>query len=140
MGMMGQGIVLMISGMGIVYAFLYIMILVCEKTSKFVSKYDHLIPDEPKKVRKAPAATQAKAPVTSAAAPTQGTQVTAPVPGMILRITAQNGQEVVKDDEILVMDVMKMETPITAPCSGKVTILAAQTDKVSTDDIVAVIS
>jgi biotin carboxyl carrier protein len=116
------------------------MILVCEKTSKFVSKYDHLIPDEPKKVRKAPAATQAKAPVTSAAAPTQGTQVTAPVPGMILRITAQNGQEVVKDDEILVMDVMKMETPITAPCSGKVTILAAQTDKVSTGDIVAVIS
>ena len=49
MGMLGQGIVLMVAGMGIVYAFLYIMIIVCEKASKFVSKYDYLVPDEPKR-------------------------------------------------------------------------------------------
>ena len=140
MGMLGQGIVLMVAGRGIVYAFLYIMIIVCEKASKFVSKYDYLVPDEPKKARKAPAAATAKSSAAPVATPSEGTQVTAPVPGMVLRITAQNGQEVAKDDEILVMDVMKMETPITAPCAGRVTILAAQADKVATGDVVAVIA
>lgn len=140
MAIMGQGIVLMIAGMVIVYVFLYIMIIVCEKASRFISKFDYLVPDEPKKARKAPApAVSASAPVAKAAAPSEGTQVTAPVPGMVLRITAQNGQEVAKDDEILVMDVMKMETPITAPCAGRVSILVAQTDKVATGDVLAVV-
>jgi sodium pump decarboxylase gamma subunit len=136
---MGQGIVLMIAGMGIVYVFLYIMIIVCQKASRFVSKFDYLVPDEPKKVRKASAPAASSAPVAKAVAPSEGAQVTAPVPGMVLRITAQNGQEVAKDDEILVMDVMKMETPITAPCAGKVSILVAQTDKVATGDVLAVV-
>ena len=140
MAIMGQGIVLMIAGMGIVYVFLYIMIIVCEKASKLVSKFDYLVPDEPKKVRKAPApAASASAPVAKVAAPSEGTQVTAPVPGMVLRITAQNGQEVAKDDEILVMDVMKMETPVTAPCDGTVTVLVNATDKVATGDVLATI-
>ena len=139
MAIMGQGIVLMIAGMGIVYVFLYIMIIVCKKASRFVSKFDYLVPDEPKKVRKASAPAASSAPVAKAVAPSEGTQVTAPVPGMVLRITAQNGQEVAKDDEILVMDVMKMETPITAPCAGKVSILVAQTDKVATGDVLAVV-
>ena len=139
MAIMGQGIVLMIAGMGIVYVFLYIMIIVCQKASRFVSKFDYLVPDEPKKVRKASAPVASSAPVAKAAAPSEGTQVTAPLPGMVLRVTAQNGQEVAKDDEILVMDVMKMETPITAPCAGKVSILVAQTDKVATGDVLAVV-
>ena len=139
MDLIGQGIVLMIAGMGIVYAFLYILIIVCGKASKIVSKYGHLVPDEPKKTRmvSTPAATSAPATV---AAPSDGTQVTAPVPGMVLRITAQNGRQVAKDDEILVMDVMKMETPVTAPCAGKVSVLVAQTDKVATGDVLAVIA
>ena len=139
MDLIGQGIVLMIAGMGIVYAFLYILIIVCGKASKIVSKYGHLVPDEPKKTRmvSTPAATSAPATV---AAPSDGTQVTAPVPGMVLRITAQNGRQVAKDDEILVMDVMKMETPITAPCAGKVSVLVAQADKVATGDVLSVIA
>ena len=140
MDLIGQGIVLMIAGMGIVYAFLYIMIIACRTASKIVSKYDHLVPDEPKKSRKAPSPAAAASPVATATAPIDGTQVTAPVPGMVLRITAQNGQEVAKDDEILVMDVMKMETPVTAPCAGKVSLLVAQTDKVATGDVLAVIA
>lgn len=139
MAIMGQGIVLMIAGMGIVYVFLYIMIIVCGKASGFVSKFDYLVPDEPKKVRKSPAPAASSTPVVKAVAPGEGTQVTAPVPGMVLRVTAQNGQEVAKDDELLVMDVMKMETPITAPCAGKVSILVAQTDKVATGDVLAVV-
>ena len=140
MGLIGQGIVLMIAGMGIVYAFLYIMIIACRTASKIVSKYDHLVPDEPKKTRKTPSPATAASPVATASAPSDGTQVTAPVPGMVLRITAQNGQKVAKDDEILIMDVMKMETPVTAPCAGNVSILVAQTDKVATGDVLAVIA
>ena len=44
-----------------------------------------------------------------------------------------------KGDEILVMDVMKMETPVTAPCDGTVTLSVAATDKVATGDVLAVI-
>ena len=140
MDLIGQGIVLMVAGMGIVYAFLYILIIACGKASKIVSKYDYLVPEEPKKTRKAPVPTVITSSAVTVTAPSDGTQVTAPVPGMVLRITAQNGQEVAKDDEILVMDVMKMETPVTAPCAGKVSILVAQTDKVSTGDVLAVIA
>ena len=38
------------------------------------------------------------------------------------------------------MDVMKMETPISAPCDGIVTITVAATDKVATGGVVAVIA
>ncbi len=80
-----------------------------------------------------------KAAPAAAAAPAGGQEVKAPVPGMVLRVTAQNGQSVAKGDEILVMDVMKMETPVTAPCDGTVTVLVSQTDKVATGDVLAVI-
>ena len=68
-----------------------------------------------------------------------GTEVKAPVPGTVLRITAQTGTKVAKGDEILVMDVMKMETPVTAPCDGTVTLNVAATDKVATGDTLAVV-
>ena len=80
-----------------------------------------------------------KAAPAAAAAPAGGQDVKAPVPGMVLRVTAQNGQSVAKGDELLVMDVMKMETPVTAPCDGTVTVLVSQTDKVATGDVLAVI-
>ena len=79
-----------------------------------------------------------KAPA-AAAAPAGGQEVKAPVPGTILRVTASNGQKVAKGDEILVMDVMKMETPVTAPCDGTVTVTVNATDKVATGDTLAVI-
>ena len=63
----------------------------------------------------------------------------APVPGTVLRVSAANGQTVAKGDELLVMDVMKMETPVSAPCDGTVTVMVAATDKVATGDVLAVI-
>ena len=86
---------------------------------------------------KAEAGLKAAAP--AAAAPAGGTEVKAPVPGTVLRVSATNGQDVAEGDEILVMDVMKMETPIKAPCAGKVTVTVNATDKVATGDVVAVI-
>jgi len=80
-----------------------------------------------------------KAAAPAAAAPAGGTEVKSPVPGTILRVSVQSGNSVAKGDEILVMDVMKMETPVTAPCDGKVTLMVGATDKVATGDVLAVI-
>ena len=135
---MGQGLVLMVAGMTIVYLFLWLLIVVVKHSNRFVVKFDCLIPDDPKPKRKAvqaPVASSAPA----AAVPSVGTEVKAPVPGTVLRLTASNGQQVHKGDELLVMDVMKMETPISAPCDGTVTITVAATDKVATGGVVAVI-
>jgi len=139
MAVMGQGLVLMIAGMGIVYVFLYVLIVVSRRASAFVSKYDYLIPDEqPKKVRKA-AVSVPTASAAPAAAPADGESVKAPVPGTVLRLTATNGQVVSEGDELLVMDVMKMETPVNAPKAGKVSINVAVMDKVATGDVLAII-
>ena len=140
MELMGQGLVLMISGMGIVYVFLYVLIFVSDWSSRFVSRFEAILPDDkPKKKAHAamPATPQAgtiQPPVSASGEP-----VTAPVPGMVLRLTASEGQSVAKGDEILVMDVMKMETPITAPCAGTVSLKVAVMDKVATGETVALI-
>ena len=130
---------LMVFGMTVVYLFLWLMIVVVKHSSRFVVKFDYLIPDDPKPKRKA-----VRAPVASSASaatvPSGGTEVKAPVPGTVLRLTASNGQQVHKGDELLVMDVMKMETPISAPCDGTVTITVAATDKVATGATVAVVA
>jgi sodium pump decarboxylase gamma subunit len=57
MELMGQGVVLMIAGMAIVYAFLFLLIWVANGASRLVSRFDHIIPDnEPKKRKNPPAA------------------------------------------------------------------------------------
>ena len=130
---------LMVAGMTIVYLFLWLLVVVVKHSNRFVVKFDCLIPDDPKPKRKAvqaPAASSASA----ASVPSGGTEVKAPVPGTVLRLTASNGQQVHKGDELLVMDVMKMETPISAPCDGTVTITVAATDKVATGATVAVVA
>ena len=53
MAIMGQGLVLMAAGMGIVYLFLMVLIVVSKVGCRMVSKFDYLLPDETP--RKAPA-------------------------------------------------------------------------------------
>ena len=141
MELMGQGLVLMIAGMAIVYAFLFLLIWVSDGASRLVSRFDHIIPDaEPKRQKKRPAAVEVKSAAGAVAStPAAGTDVKAPVPGTGLRLTAADGQNGAEGDELLVMDVMKMETPITAPCAGRVAIRVAVMDKVATGDIVAIV-
>ena len=80
------------------------------------------------------------APSAPAAGAGNGTEVKASVPGSILRVTVNVGDAVNEGDELLVMDVMKMEQPVAAPCSGTVqSIVVAQTDKVNTGDVLVVI-
>lgn len=58
MAIMGQGLVLMIAGMGIVYLFLCVLIVVAKAASNFVQRFAYILPDaEPKKQPAAAAAT-----------------------------------------------------------------------------------
>ena len=77
-----------------------------------------------------------------AAAPSggAGTEVKASVPGSVLRVNVKQGDTVAEGDELLVMDVMKMEQPVMSPCGGTVqSVMVAQTDKVATGDVLVVI-
>ena len=143
MAMLGQGLVLMIAGMTIVYLFLWVLIVVSKKASALVSRFDYLIPDEaPKRaVCRGPSGQVARVRPTlsTSASLAKGEKVRAPVPGTVLRVTVTSGSRVAKGEELLVMDVMKMETPFSAPCDGVVTILVSATDKVATGDALAVI-
>jgi len=50
MQQLGVGLVLMVSGMGIVYAFLCVLIVVAKYASEFVARFDNILPqDAPKK-------------------------------------------------------------------------------------------
>lgn len=46
--------------------------------------------------------------------------VLAPLSGTVWKITAAPGEVVEEDDEVLIIEALKMETPIFAPCDGKV--------------------
>ena len=81
--MIGQGIVLMVAGMGIVYAFLYLLIVVSELASRFVSRFDYIVADceqkrQPNKHRPQPEIQNA------VPTKTEGTPVAAPVPGTVV--------------------------------------------------------
>lgn len=83
----------------------------------------------------APAAAPVAAPVAAAApaaapAPaaagvnvTGGTTVSAPMPGNILKVAVTVGQTVKEGDLLVVLEAMKMENEIYAPCGGVVTAL-----------------
>ncbi len=67
----------------------------------------------------APATMSAAAPA-KPAAPAGGAQVKAPMPGAILDVRVQNGQKVKKGDVLVILEAMKMENEIQAPCDGTV--------------------
>ena len=89
----------------------------------------------------APKAEEAPAAPAAPAAPTaSGTQVKAPMPGSILAVKASAGQAVKAGDVIIVLEAMKMENDIVAPCDGTVKeILVTKGSTVNTDDILAII-
>ena len=67
-------------------------------------------------------------------------EVLAPLAGKIVSIEIQPGAKVEEDDEILVIEAMKMETPVFAPCDGTIGKIAVKEgDSVEEDDLLAVI-
>ncbi|MEO6968293.1 MAG: acetyl/propionyl/methylcrotonyl-CoA carboxylase subunit alpha [Rhodanobacteraceae bacterium] len=65
-----------------------------------------------------------------------GDHVTAPMPGRIVLVKTKAGDEVEKDQELLVMEAMKMELTLRAPRGGKIESLhAAAGDFVEADAV-----
>jgi pyruvate carboxylase len=61
----------------------------------------------------------------------------APLQGSLLKILVQEGEEIVKDTPLFIIEAMKMETTICAPKSGKVTaILLKEKSMIEQDDCV----
>ena len=71
----------------------------------------------------APAAATAPAPA-AAAAPAGGEQVTSPMPGTILSVNVAAGDAVKRGQVLMILEAMKMENEIMAPCDGAVTSVA----------------
>lgn len=86
-------------------------------------------------VAAAPAPAAAAAPAVSA----NGTKVTAPFPGMVKKLCVAAGTSVKAGDVILVLEAMKMDNDITAPCDGVVSFPVASGANVDTDAVLAVI-
>ncbi|HZK86969.1 MAG TPA: acetyl-CoA carboxylase biotin carboxyl carrier protein subunit [Syntrophomonas sp.] len=47
-------------------------------------------------------------------------EIKAPMPGKISSITVSLGDQVKEEDEIIIMDAMKMEIPVYAPGAGTI--------------------
>jgi len=76
----------------------------------------------------------------SASAPTQNVNVVAPMPGLILRNNVKVGDKVNKDQCILVMEAMKMENEVFAPCDGTIVEIKVDNgEQCQADDILVVI-
>ncbi len=56
MELIKQGVVLLVAGMGIVFIFLAILVLVTTGASKVIPRFNHILPDEAPKKKPAPAA------------------------------------------------------------------------------------
>lgn len=83
-------------------------------------------------------APQAAAPAAPAAAPAGGAgDVVAPMPGTVLKVNVNNGDTVAEGDVILILEAMKMENEIVAPCAGKVTLNVKAGETVDTDAVLA---
>lgn len=82
-------------------------------------------------------APQAAAP--KAAAPANGEKVLSPFPGLIKNLLVAEGATVSKDQPILVLEAMKMDNEIVAPCDGAVHFQVAKGANVESDSVLAVI-
>ncbi len=47
-------------------------------------------------------------------------EITAPMGGKVLEIKVKPGDSVREDDEVLILEAMKMELPVVAPAAGTV--------------------
>ena len=89
----------------------------------------------------APVAPVAPAPQAAAPAPAPAAggagDVVAPMPGTVLKVNVNNGDTVASGDVILILEAMKMEKEIVAPCAGTVTLNVKAGETVDTDAVLA---
>lgn len=81
----------------------------------------------------------ASAPKAAAPAVTNGTKINAPMPGLIKGLSVEEGATVKKGDVILILEAMKMDNDITAPCDGKISYKVTKGTNVDTGTLMAII-
>jgi pyruvate carboxylase subunit B len=112
--------------------------------------YVHQVPAAARVSRPAPAgpkpapAPKAPAPEPKASAPApaavDGTPLTAPMPGMIVRYEKEVGDSVDKGETVVILEAMKMENALPAPAGGTVKAINFSTgDSVAKDAVLCVI-
>ena len=70
----------------------------------------------------------------------EGVEIKAPMPATVLRIVKNVGDSVEENEEILVIEAMKMETPIKSPKAGTInSITVSQGDKVQSGQVMVTI-
>ncbi len=86
----------------------------------------------------APAPVAAAAPVAPAAG--SGTPVVSPMTGLVFKIKVKVGDRVEANQEVVVLEAMKMETPVAAPVAGVVTAInVKEQDSVSEEQVLLTI-
>jgi len=69
-----------------------------------------------------------------------GTQVMAPMVGKIVSVTVKVGDKVIEDDQVAVLEAMKMEMPVVAPITGTVKeVCVTPGQEVEAEAVIAVI-
>jgi glutaconyl-CoA decarboxylase len=104
-----------------------------EGEAMLVDEYELAAPAAPAPAYAAPAAAApvAAAPAAAPAAPAgdalaAGTRVDAPLPGNVLMVKVAVGQAVKAGDVLVIIEAMKMENEVAAPCDGTVKQVVAQ--------------
>lgn len=99
-----------------------------EGEAMLVDEYELAAPAAPAPaaapVAAAPAAAAPAAPAGGALA--AGTRVDAPLPGNVLMVKVAVGQAVKAGDVLVIIEAMKMENEVAAPCDGTVKQVVAQ--------------
>jgi len=69
-----------------------------------------------------------------------GTPVTVPMVGKIVSVSVKVGDKVKEDDQVAILEAMKMEMPVVAPVNGTVKeVCVASGQEVEAEAVIAVI-
>ena len=93
-------------------------------------------------VAAAPAApVAAPAPAAAAPAAAGGTEVKCPLAGSVFKLKVKVGDKVEANQEVAIIEALKMENPVVAPCAGKVTSISVkETDTVTDGQVLMTIA
>lgn len=86
-----------------------------------------------------PVVTEVKPTAPKAEVSAKGEKILSPFPGLIKKILVNDGDTVKKDQPVIVLEAMKMDNDITAPCDGKISIQAVKGANVETNAVLAII-
>ena len=67
-------------------------------------------------------------------------EVTAPIAGKVWKVLVKAGDQVQEEDELMILEAMKMENPIYAPVGGTIAeIKVAENDQVEPNQLLLII-